>query len=164
MVTADRIAVMREGRIVQMGRPADVYEAPNSRYVADFIGDVNIFEGRVQKADGQTVLLGSDEAGDGFEAIEDDRLETGATAWLAVRPEKIQVHQTAPAAGRNVLAGTVADIGYLGDWTTYLVELANGRTIRAARANAQRFVEKPIDWDEQVWLTFAPDAGVVLTQ
>ncbi|MDP3749457.1 MAG: ABC transporter ATP-binding protein [Phenylobacterium sp.] len=164
MVTADRIAVMREGQIVQIGRPAEVYEAPNSRYVADFIGDVNLFEGKVERADGQSVRLASDEAQGGFEAVEDDVIAVGATAWLAVRPEKIQVHLDAPPPGPNRLAGKVADIGYLGDWTTYLVELPNGRTLRAARANAARFVERPVDWDDQIWLTFAPDAGVVLTQ
>ena len=84
--------------------------------------------------------------------------------WLAVRPEKIQVHLDEPPPGPNRMAGKVADIGYLGDWTTYLVELDSGRTIRAARANATRFVDRPVDWDDQVWLTFARDAGVVLTQ
>ncbi|MDP3855806.1 ABC transporter ATP-binding protein [Phenylobacterium sp.] len=164
MVTADRIAVMRAGEIVQIGRPAEVYEAPNSRYVADFIGDVNLFEGKVESADGQMVRLASAEAEGGFEAVEDDMIAVGDTVWLAVRPEKIQVHLDAPPPGPNRLAGKVADIGYLGDWTTYLVELPSGRTIRAARANASRFVERPVDWDDQVWLTFAPDAGVVLTQ
>jgi putrescine transport system ATP-binding protein len=164
MVTADRIAVMRAGQIVQMGRPADVYEAPNSRYVADFIGDVNIFEGRTEHADGTTVRLASGDSPQGFDIVEDDRLEIGSTAWLVVRPEKIQVHLDEPAPGPNRMAGKVADIGYLGDWTTYLVELDSGRTIRAARANATRFVDRPVDWDDQVWLTFARDAGVVLTQ
>ena len=164
MVTADRIAVMRAGEIVQIGRPADVYEAPNSRYVADFIGDVNIFEGRTELADGNQVRLASAEAPGGFDVIEDDVIPVGDTAWLAVRPEKIQVHLDEPPPGPNRFSGVVADIGYLGDWTTYLVELENGRTVRAARANASRFVERPVDWDDKVWLTFARDAGVVLTQ
>jgi putrescine transport system ATP-binding protein len=164
MVTADRIAVMRAGEIVQIGRPAEVYEAPNSRYVADFIGDVNIFEGKVASADGQTVKMISSESPAGFEAVEDDEIAVGASAWLAVRPEKIQIYQTLPKETPNLLAGKVADIGYLGDWTTYLVELPGGRTVRAARANASRFVDKPVDWDDQVWLSFAPDAAVVLTR
>ena len=88
----------------------------------------------------------------------------GATAWLAVRPEKMLVHLDPPPAGPNRLEGKVADIGYLGDWTTYLVELPGGRTIRAARANASRVVERPVDWDDRVWLTFAPDSAVVLTK
>ncbi len=164
MVMADRIAVMRAGEIVQFGRPSEVYEAPNSRYVADFIGEVNLFEGRVESADGAHVRLASGECAAGFEALEDDPLPAGSTAWLAVRPEKIVLHAEPTPPGRNRLAGTVADIGYLGDWTTYLVALPGGRTVRAARANAARIVEQPIDWDDQIWLSFAPDAAVVLTR
>ncbi|MEW6018110.1 MAG: ABC transporter ATP-binding protein [Pseudomonadota bacterium] len=164
MITADRIAVMRAGRLVQIGRPADVYEAPNSKYVADFIGDVNLFEGHVEADDGDIIRLRSAEAPDGFEAIEEAEVPPGSTAWLAVRPEKIQVHLDPPPPGPNRLEGVVADIGYLGDWTTYLVELPGGRTIRAARANASRVVERPVDWDDRVWLTFARDSAVVLTR
>ncbi len=163
MVTADRIAVMRAGQVVQIGRPAEVYEAPNCRYVADFIGDVNLFEGKVAAADGTTVCLAASDCPEGFEALEDDPVPVGATAWLAVRPEKILIRQAPPPPGSNQMPGKVADIGYLGDWTTYVVELEGGRTVRAARANASRIVERPIDWDDRVWLSFTPDAAVVLT-
>lgn len=163
MVTADRIAVMRAGQIVQVGRPAEIYEAPNCRYVADFIGDVNLFEGKVAAADGATIRLATADCPEGFEALEDGPVPVDATAWLAVRPEKIVIGQDAPPPGPNRLSGKVADIGYLGDWTTYVVEIAGGRTVRAARANAARIVERPIDWDDKVWLSFAPDAAVVLT-
>lgn len=164
MITADRIAVMRAGKLVQIGRPADVYEAPNSKYVADFIGDVNLFEARVEADDGDLIRLTSSEAPGGFEALEEAEVLPGSTAWLAVRPEKMQVHLDPPPQGPNRLEGVVADIGYLGDWTTYLVELPGGRTIRAARANASRVVERPVDWDDKVWLTFARDSAVVLTR
>ena len=164
MITADRIAVMRAGGLVQIGRPADVYEAPNSRYVADFIGDVNLFEARVEADDGDIIRLASAEAPSGLEAVEESEVPPGSTAWLAVRPEKIRVHLDPPPPGPNRLEGVVADIGYLGDWTTYLVELPGGRTIRAARANASRVVERPVDWDDRVWLTFDRDSAVVLTR
>ena len=151
MVVADRIAVMRDGQIVQVGRPAEVYEAPADRYVAGFIGDVNLFEGRVAISQGGRVRLLT---GDG--PIEAEGAgPVGETAWIAVRPEKIVVHAE-PLAGDNVLAGKLIDYGYLGDWTTYLVEIAPGRTIRAARANATRTVERPLGCDDPVWLTFAP--------
>ena len=163
MITADRIAVMRAGQIVQIGRPADVYEAPNSRYVADFIGDVNVFEATVIQAGDNLVRLGTPANAAGFEALADAPLATGTTVWLAVRPEKIAVSQEPNAPGANQLSGRVADIGYLGDWTIYLVELEGGRTVRAARANASRLVDRPIDWDDTVWLSFTPDAAVVLT-
>ncbi|CAN5783233.1 ABC transporter ATP-binding protein [soil metagenome] len=165
MVTADRIAVMREGQIVQIGRPAEVYETPNSRYVADFIGDVNLFEGHVTSADGARVTLSTPDCAAGLEALEDDALSVGSHAWLGVRPEKIQLHLDPPKEGAtNRLAGKVADYGYLGDWTTYVVELESGRTVRAARANSSRLVARPIACDDAVWLTFAPDAAVVLTR
>ena len=163
MITADRIAVMRAGQIVQIGRPADVYEAPNSRYVADFIGDVNVFEATVIQAGDNLVRLGTPANAAGFEALADAPLATGTTVWLAVRPEKIAVSQEPNAPGANQLSGRVADIGYLGDWTIYVVELEGGRTVRAARANASRLVDRPIDWDDTVWLSFTPDAAVVLT-
>ncbi len=163
MVTADRIAVMRSGQIVQIGRPAEVYEAPASRYVADFIGEVNLFEGRVAGTEDGRLRLTSVEAPDGLVA-QGGPLTHDATAWLAVRPEKMVLHPDPPPPGPNRLAGEVVDIAYLGDWTTYVVEIAPGRTVRAARANATRTVERPVGWDDKVWLTFAPDAAVVLTQ
>lgn len=163
MVTADRIAVMRAGEIVQIGRPAEVYEAPNCRYVADFIGDVNLFEARVTSAEASLVRLATAECAEGFEALEDTPPAPGAQAWLAVRPEKIALALDPPPPGPNRIAGKVADIGYLGDWTTYVVELEGGRTVRAARANASRLVERPIGWGDPVWLSFTPDAAVVLT-
>ncbi|MBL8773097.1 MAG: ABC transporter ATP-binding protein [Phenylobacterium sp.] len=161
MVVADRIAVMREGAIVQVGRPAEVYEAPADRYVAGFIGDVNLFEGRVAASgDGRVRLLSPEGA---FEA--EGAGPVGETAWIAVRPEKVAVHTEAPAGGVNVLEGAILDYGYLGDWTTYLVEVApGGRTLRAARANATRTVERPLGCGDRVWLSFAPSSAVVLTR
>ncbi len=164
MVMADRIAVMRAGEIVQTGPPPEVYEAPNCRYVADFIGEVNLFEGQVETADGRLVRLSSPVCPQGLEAAEDDPLPKSAAAWFAVRPEKMVLHPTPPPPGPNLMQGKVADIGYLGDWTTYVVEVAGGQTVRAARANAARVVENPVDWGDTVWLTFARDAAVVLSR
>ncbi len=160
MVLADRIAVMRDGEVAQVGRPAEIYEAPADRYVAGFVGDVNLFEARLDSVDGGRVRLASPEGR--FEADDDDPPEVGATAWLAVRPEKMRLTVEPPPEGPNRLSGRISDIGYLGDWTTYGVEIAPGRVIRAARANAARRVEAPLGWDDQVWLAFAPDAAVVL--
>ena len=167
MVMSTRVAVMDKGQIVQVGRPSEVYETPNSRYVADFIGEVNLFEAKVTSADGVTLKLAGENCPAGYQVLEDDRLAVGAPVWLAVRPEKIQVSQDRPAEGArgaaNGMAAKVADIGYLGDWTTSLVTVPGGMTVRAARANSARVVERPIDWDDEVWLTFSPDAAVVLT-
>ena len=163
MVMSTRVAVMDKGQIVQVGRPSEVYETPNSRYVADFIGEVNLFEAKVTSANGVTMTLAGENCPAGYAVLEDDLLAPGVNVTLAVRPEKIQVSQDRPPAGTNGMAGKVADIGYLGDWTTYLVTVPGGMTVRAARANSARIVERPIDWDDEVWLSFSPDAAVVLT-
>ncbi|MES2034830.1 MAG: ABC transporter ATP-binding protein [Pseudomonadota bacterium] len=165
MVMADRIAVMREGKIVQIGRPEEVYETPSSRYVAEFLGDVNLFETTVEAIEHPMAHLESAEAQAGFYVLDDDCPGPGATVWLAVRPEKMRISLDPPAPGtKNVLPGEIWDIGYTGDWTNYIVELPGGRLVRVARANSQRFVERPIGWDDKVWVTFDPDAGVVLVE
>jgi len=165
MVMADRIAVMREGQIAQIGRPEEVYEAPASRYVAEFLGDVNLFDATVAASDHPLARLSAPEAAGGFEVMDDDCPPAGTAVTLAVRPEKMRISLDAPAAdAANVMAGEIWDIGYTGDWTNYIVELPGERLIRVARANASRIVERPIGWDDKVWVTFDPDAGVVLTQ
>ena len=159
MVVADRIAIMRAGEIVQIGRPAEIYETPADRYVAGFVGDVNLFEGRAE-IDPAGVRVVSPEGSFVAEGV----ATPGQTAWLAVRPEKIAVHAEPPPPGENCLAGKIVDYGYLGDWTTYLVEVETGRTLRAARANATRSVDRPLGCDDPVWLTFAPSSAVILTR
>jgi putrescine transport system ATP-binding protein len=160
MVVADRIAVMREGRIVQVGRPTEVYEAPADRETASFIGDINLFEGDVSAAGEGRVSL---QAAEGA-FVAEGQAQPGARAWIGVRPEKIIVHVEPPAPGANMLAGVIQDYGYLGDWTTYLVELPGGRRVTAARANVARAAARPLGVGDPVWLTFAPDAAVVLTR
>ncbi len=163
MIVADRIAVMREGAIEQVATPAEIYEAPASRYVAGFLGDVNLFEAKVSGLEGAHVRLASAEAPTGFLALDDDAPGVGTQVWLAVRPEKMSIAMESPPPGfANVLAGEVWDIGYTGDWTTYLVDLAEDRSVRVARANASRLVDRPIGSGDKVWVSFAPDAGMVL--
>jgi putrescine transport system ATP-binding protein len=165
MIVADRIAVMREGAIEQVAPPAEIYEAPASRYVADFLGDVNLFETKVAAITHPYADLACAEAPGGFRVLDDDAPAPGATVWLAVRPEKMALSlDPLPPGAINVLAGHVYDIGYTGDWTNYIVELSQDRTIRVARANASRLVDRPVNRLDPVWITFAPDAGVVLTR
>ncbi|MFT0892896.1 ABC transporter ATP-binding protein [Pseudochelatococcus sp. G4_1912] len=166
MTMADRIAVMDKGTIKQIAPPGQVYEQPSSRYVAEFIGDVNIIEGkvsavesgrlRIERADGLGSLL--------IEAPSEITTTMGQSIAVALRPEKLVLHRDAPAGATNLLSGEIWDIGYLGDWTIYLVKLESGKIIRVSRANASRFVEQPLTWDDKVYLTFAPEAGVLLTQ
>jgi len=157
MITANRLAVMRDGKIAQVGAPADVYEAPESRYVADFLGEVNLLEARVESCGPEGVRLA------GAEGVFLARAEPppGANVWLAVRPEKLVLHAAEPNEAVNRLSGRLAAVGYLGDRTTYVIELRSGRTIRVARLNATLRSQDPVS-GAPVWLSFAPDACVVL--
>ncbi|WP_269713729.1 ABC transporter ATP-binding protein [Caulobacter sp. NIBR2454] len=165
MVLADRIAVMREGQIAQLGRPEELYETPADRYVAEFLGDVNVFEAKIAELAHPMARIVIPESEQMLEVWDDDAPAAGSTIWLAIRPEKMRISLDPPADDDiNVLAGEIWDIGYTGDWTNYVVELADGKLIRVARANASRVVERPIGWDDKVWVSFDPDAGVVLTR
>jgi putrescine transport system ATP-binding protein len=166
MTMADRIAVMDHGRIVQVATPGEIYEQPKTRFIAEFVGDVNILEGHVQGQENGLwhVKTSSDEAPLTIDDP-DEVLHSGQAVAIAVRPEKMVIQRDPPGTDAiNVLTGEVWDIGYLGDWTVYRVKLATGETLRVTRANASRFVENPIDWDEQVYVTFAPDAAVILAE
>jgi putrescine transport system ATP-binding protein len=161
MIVADRIGVMERGWLRQVARPAEIYERPNSRWVADFVGDVNLFEGVVGD-DGLSVEGTS--AGTLRVAAKIDA-KPGATVWLAVRPEKMRIALEAPQQQppENCAAGTIVDIGYLGELTIYKLRLAAGAIVTAAIANTGHAAERPIDWDERAWMSFAPEAAIVLT-
>jgi putrescine transport system ATP-binding protein len=160
MIVADRIGVMDRGWLRQVARPADIYERPNSRWVADFVGDVNLFEGVVGE-DGLSVEgtpAGTLRVAAKIEA------KPGATVWLAVRPEKMRVASEAPQPPpENCAAGAIVDIGYLGELTIYKLRLADGAIVTAAVANTGHAAERAIDWDERAWISFSPEAAIVLT-
>jgi putrescine transport system ATP-binding protein len=164
MTIADRIAVMNHGRMVQIDTPAAIYEQPNSRYVADFIGDINLIEGQLVASPEGTARIRSESVGGIIETDHEGASGAdGATVWFAVRPEKVRISQEPPAAGSvNVLEGTVWDIGYLGDVSVYRVRLANGAVMKATTANVTRLVERPIGWEDKVYLSWPRDAGIVL--
>jgi putrescine transport system ATP-binding protein len=164
MTVADRIAVMDHGRLIQVATPPEIYEQPNSRWVADFIGDVNLIEGRVVEAGAGGTEIASAAAGQ-VRAAASAEAKPGDTVWVALRPEKVRIALEPPAtAADNCVSGQVSNIGYLGDVSIYQVRLDNGFVIKAALANMTRLVERPIGWDDRVWLTWAPDAAVVLTR
>jgi putrescine transport system ATP-binding protein len=164
MTVADRIAVMDRGRLIQVAAPPEIYEQPNSRWVADFIGDVNLIEGRVVETGAGGTTIASAAMGQ-MRAAASTEAKPGDTVWVALRPEKVRIAQEPPAtAADNCVSGQVSNIGYLGDVSIYQVRLDNGFVIKAALANMTRLVERPIGWDDRVWLTWAPDAAVVLTR
>ena len=165
MTMADRIAVMDKGQFVQISPPAELYEQPVSKYVADFIGDINLIEGRVEKNDLGKIILGSDMTGGMIEASGESAVKNGDTAWFALRPEKVSIGLSPPEnPSVNTATGTVWDIGYVGDVSVYHVRLDGGGTMRASIENTRRIVERPISWEDKVFLTWAPDSGIVLTK
>jgi putrescine transport system ATP-binding protein len=163
MTVADRIGVMDRGRLMQVASPPELYEQPNSRWLADFVGDVNLIEGRVVTAGADTMMIESAAAGR-VRAGGASGAKPGDTVWVALRPEKVRVAREQPAAQENCVSGTVRDIAYLGDLSVYKVALDNGFVMQAAAANLTRLIERPIGWDDRVWLTFDASAGIVLTR
>jgi putrescine transport system ATP-binding protein len=164
MTVADRIGVMDQGRLIQVATPPEIYEQPNSRWVADFIGDVNLIEGRVVGGGLAGLVIASADAGQ-LRATSPAEAKPGDAVAIALRPEKVRITQEPPvSAGENCVAGQVWDIGYLGDLSIYKVRLDNGFIMKATVANMRRLVERPIGGDDRVWLSWAPEAAVVLTR
>ncbi len=159
MTVADRIAVMNGGNLVQVGTPAAVYERPNSRWVAGFLGDVNLIEGQVTEVYPSFVTFMN---GALRLRLPDHDIAPGAAA-VALRPEKIGIaHEMPQDMAENGAAGIVTDIGYLGTMSVYKVKIDSGLVLKAAVMNAQRQSTQTIHVNERVWLSWAPDAGVLL--
>jgi putrescine transport system ATP-binding protein len=164
MTVADRIGVMDHGRLIQVATPPEIYERPNSRWVADFIGEVNLIEGRVVEVGASATVIASAAAGQ-LRALPPTDAKPGDVVWVALRPEKVRIARAPPTTeGENCVVGQVENIGYLGDLSIYKVRLDNGNLVRAAVANVTRLIERPIDWDDRVWLTWTSEAAVVLTR
>ncbi|MER9311026.1 ABC transporter ATP-binding protein [Mesorhizobium australicum] len=164
MTMADRIAIMDKGEVMQVATPPEVYEAPTSRFVAHFVGNVNMFEGKVaEQAANTTRITGPS----GAQIVVENggaAAKADADIVFAVRPEKIRVSSKKPADAVNALEGEVYDIAYLGDMTVYHVRLDDGQIVRASALNAARVTEDPLTWNDRAWVSFRPDAGVVLAR
>ncbi len=162
MTMADRIAIMDEGYIQQVGSPVDIYESPTSRMVAEFIGSVNIFEGTIQDDEEDHMTLNSSDLdaliyiGHGVSSGIDER-----NMLFALRPEKTLMTVEKPQQEHNWSSGKVHDIAYLGGHTVYYVELASGKVVQCFLANTIRRAERPT-WDDPVYIHWAADSGVVL--
>ncbi|CAO3410427.1 ABC transporter ATP-binding protein [Azospirillum largimobile] len=167
MTMSSRIAVMNHGVIAQVGTPTEIYEYPHNRFVAEFIGSINMFDGRVVETDGDQVIVASEEAGCELLIAHATPAPVGSPVSVAIRPEKIALSKEPVAAegdGRNRTTGIVREIAYLGDVSIYLVQLPTGKTVRVTAPNVTRRTEMPITWEDEVTLTWRPFAGVVLTQ
>ena len=148
---------------MQAGTPAKIYEFPGSRFVADFVGSVNIFEGKLIEDEPEYVRIGSEEMGGILYVSHGISAPPDASVWAAVRPEKIFMSTAAPDGTDNVVRGTVQDIAYLGDLSIYLVRLPTGKVVRVTRPNTTRHPEA-ITWDQQVYLSWDASSPVVVTR
>jgi putrescine transport system ATP-binding protein len=164
MTMADRIAIMDEGRIKQVGTPTDVYETPNSRMVAEFIGSVNILPAEIQDDQESFMTLRSEllpvpiYIGHGVSTAIDER-----SVFFAIRPEKTILSTEQPEGEFNWARGQVHDIAYLGGHSVYYVRLDSGQIMQSVWTNLERRTPRPT-WDDRVWLSWEADAGVVLRQ
>jgi putrescine transport system ATP-binding protein len=164
MTLASRIGVMNRGQIVQVGTPTDIYEYPNSRFVADFIGSVNMFEGRLIEDEPDHVRIRCEELPATIYVDHGISSAPGAVVHAAIRPEKIEISRERPASvEQNALSGVVKEIAYMGDLSVYLVRIDSGRLVRVTLPNTERHADARISWDEPVWLTWHPSSPVVLT-
>lgn len=163
MTMSTRLGIMEEGRIRQIGAPHDIYEFPNSRSVAEFIGSMNILDGVVIENEDDFVLIDSEEAGCQLYVTDTAAVPLGSHIAVAIRPEKIMISSTPPAGNKNSAKGVVREIAYLGDSSIYYVQLESGKMVQAARPNLLRFSEREVTWDEEVYVFWRAENGVILT-
>jgi len=163
MILSDRMAVMDKGQVKQVGSPTEVYEYPNSRFVAGFIGSISFFDGTVKSVSPTTAEVDIPAFGRSIAARSDSGFSAGDKITLAVRPEKIMISRDEPA-GPNAIPGVVSDLGYFGKDSLYKVVLASGAIVSVNSVNARRADEsgRIADWDEKVWLSFDPTSAILL--
>jgi putrescine transport system ATP-binding protein len=161
MTVASRVAVMDHGHIVQADTPARIYETPSTVYVADFIGDVTILAGTATTRDGGYDISFA-EGQPTLRSKSDTQLSNGQTCHLAIRPEKVAISADRPVEAANAVQGKILDIAYLGNISTYHVELSNGQVIKTQTANTRRLSRRSFTWEDQVWLSWTDTAGVLL--
>ncbi len=162
MTMASRIAIMSEGRFLQVGAPGDIYETPATRFVADFIGNVNLMDGTLDVDDTDHCIIGTADCkhyvGHGITGTE------GMAVTVALRPEKIHLTRQQPADPFNTVRGTVKEMSYFGSHTLYHLVLASGARLKVSMANTQRHRDDTYTWGDEVWAHWSRSAHVVLTQ
>ncbi|MDA4846588.1 ABC transporter ATP-binding protein [Hoeflea poritis] len=163
MTVATRVAVMDHGRLIQVDTPDRIYEMPNSVYVADFIGDVNLIEGNVASTEGERVEISWAEGQPLIVGSSASPLAAGTRCSFAIRPEKVAISAERPPDAVNAISGNIHDIAYLGNISTYHVRLDTGHIVKAQTANSRRIGRRDFTWEDAVWLSFTDTAGIVLT-
>ncbi|MFH1806409.1 MAG: polyamine ABC transporter ATP-binding protein [Pseudomonadota bacterium] len=165
MTMASRIAVMNEGVIKQTGTPFELYEYPNSRFTANFVGQVNLLEGILVDDDEKYAIIHSEAAGGDIYIDHAVSGHEGMTFWVALRPERIRLSDSQPTETKyNCLPGKVEEIGYLGGLSTYHVRLDSGTRIKVSEPNSTRHIEPRYTWEDRVWVSWEAGAATVLSQ
>jgi putrescine transport system ATP-binding protein len=165
MALSTRIAVMNRGQVVQVGTPSEIYEFPQTRFVADFIGTTNMFEGTVDGGAPGNVVVRSTEAGCHLVVDDAGRFNHGQRVWVSLRPEKIRLSkQPASSEPTNQIKGVVWELGYLGNRSTYRIKTETGKMVTVFAQNDRRTAEWSIDWSDEVYLSWTADCAVVLHQ
>lgn len=165
MALACRVAVMDKGKVRQIGTATEVYEYPNCKMVAGFVGSINMHEGEVTACSESSTSVGVPALGMTVAAKADTRMAIGSRVSVAVRPEKIMISREQPAGAGNALPGTVHDLGYFGKDSLYKVRLATGTILSVNSVNARRVGESErAQWEDKVWLSFEPSSVVLLVE
>ena len=162
MTMASRIAIMSEGRFLQVGSPSEIYETPQTRFVADFIGNVNLMEGTLAEDEADHVVIDCADCkhyvGHGITGT------LGMPVTVALRPEKIHVSRQKPADDFNTAHGTIEELSYFGSFTVYRIKLASGLMLKVSMANTVRHRDDELTWGDSVWAHWSRSSHVVLTQ
>ncbi len=167
MTMASRIAIMSEGKVLQVGAPSEIYETPATRFVADFIGNVNLMDGQLAQDEADHCVI---DCGDVKHYVGHGITGTqGMAVTVAVRPEKIHLSMRAPAdedagGGFNRAKGVVKNLSYFGSFTVYHLELPGGRVLKVSQNNTQRHREHELTWGSEAWAHWSRQSQVVLTQ
>ena len=165
MALSTRIAVMNRGQAVQVGTPAEIYEFPQTRFVADFIGTTNMFEGTVDDSGSGHITVRSTEAGCNLLVDEFGHFASGQKVWVALRPEKIRLSkQPVSGDGVNQIKGTVWELGYLGNRSTYRIKTETGKLVTVFAQNERRTAQWSIDWSDEVYLSWTANCAALLQQ
>src|SRR5579872_1602264 len=164
MTLASRIGVMNHGRLVQVGTPREIYESPRTRFVAEFIGSVNTFEGRIAQQEPGRLVVESGELAVPLCIGQSVAAACGTLVWTAVRPEKMRLSRERPASAYNHAHGVVTDVAYLGDSSTYLVQLESGKMLRTTEPNAESDAAARLARSEPVWVSWTESSCMVVTE
>ncbi len=165
MTLSTRIAVMNEGALEQVGTPGEIYEYPANRFIADFIGNINLLEATVIDSGASRVHLNCDQTQCVLDVLSDEQPANGSRQWIAVRPEKIYIDLEQPSAGdRAVLKGTVLDLGYFGNLSVYRVRLASGTVLQVSAQNRRRSATHKVEWDDEVFISWDTASAIMLSK